>query len=599
MDRTRDFITNHFSEKDHKHPKDPPVTSFSTQSTAPHPTGFSVQAGSSPEFISPQTHFSQSQTLPVVQQPVHHQTFHSAPAIRSEHPLRNQVSSFQQPGISHSQPMPTVYQPMPTVYQPIPTVYQPVQTQQPDPFTSLTKHLMKKELISTELLKFDDNPANFRAWKASFKAATEDLELTEAQELNLVMKWLGEKSLKIVNPVRAINIENPQLGLKRVWETLEKRYGTAEVLEDNFMFRLESFPKISSKDREKLQQLSHLLLEIQAAKQAGIYRGLAALDSARGLRLMIEKLPYPLQERWKRTGERNPPSRFLRANFASVSKTAVEFNQRAQAETDPSRTCLIHGSSHALRDCRAFQKKSINERKQLLLKNNVCFKCCSSTSHRARECTVAVKCLTCNSDRHLFAMHIGQAYKSNSRPQDGGEDAESQHQQQTNDVSTAVTEITNACTTICGSVPGGRSCSKICKVNVLNDVTGDSMTVYAVIDDQSNSTLAKPELLDKFNITSNPVTYKMKTCGGVSSITGRSTESLSVSTCDGWLSIKLPYVRECSNIPDNYSEIPIPEIAKAYSHLSNVVDKVKPIEPGVPIALLIGRDVPQAHKVRE
>eukprot|EP00794_Sanderia_malayensis_P004326 gene4326-4899_t len=235
MDRTRDFITTHFSEKDHKHPKDPPVTSFSTQSTAPHPTGFSVQAGSSPEFMSPLTHFSQSQTLPVVQQPVHHQTFYSAPPIRSEHPLRNQVSSFQQPGISHSQPVPTVYQPMPTIYQ-------PVQTQQPDPIMSLTKHLMKKELISTGLLKFDDNPANFRAWKASFKAATEDLELTEAQEINLVVKWLGEKSLKIVNPVCTINIENPQLGLKRVWETLEKRYGTAEVLEDNFMSRLESFP---------------------------------------------------------------------------------------------------------------------------------------------------------------------------------------------------------------------------------------------------------------------------------------------------------------------------------------------------------------------
>ncbi len=408
------------------------------------------------------------------------------------------------------------------------------------------------------------------------------------------------------------------------------------------MSRLESFPKINSKDREKLQQLSYLLLEVQAAKRTGIYRGLATLDSAKGLKQMVEKLPYPLQERWMRvgttykrdnyvtfppfevfvdfigkeadmrndvsfivsstTGERNPSSRFVRTNATSVSKTAVTPNQQTQVETDPSRSCFIHGTSHALHDCRAFQKKSINERKQLLLKNKVCFKCCASTSHRARDCTLSVKCSICNSDRHLFAMHIGQANKSNSRPQYGGEDAENQHQQPTNDASTAVTEVaevTNACTSICGAVPGGRSCSKICKFNVLNDVIGDSMTVYAVIDDQSNSTLAKPELLDKLNITSNPVTYKMKTCGGVSAITGRSTNSLSVSTCDGGVSIKLPYVRECSNIPDNYSEIPIPEIAQAYSHLTNIVDKVEPIEPGVPIGLLIGRDVPQAHKVRE
>ncbi len=201
-DRTRDFVRTHFSEEALERPETPPVTSSPTQATAPHPTRNDDQTCLSPDFTSPQMHFSQPQTLPVSQQPVQHQTFYNAPPRPwpSQHPIQNQVFSFQQPIISHSRPMPSIYQPVPAVYQPIPTVYQPAQKQQPDPFMSLTKHLMKKELISTGLLKFDDNPANFRAWKASFKAATEDLELTAAQELNLVMKWLGEKSLKIVGP---------------------------------------------------------------------------------------------------------------------------------------------------------------------------------------------------------------------------------------------------------------------------------------------------------------------------------------------------------------------------------------------------------------
>ena len=82
---------------------------------------------------------------------------------------------------------------------------------------------MKKELISTGLLKFDENPANFRAWTAAFRSATEDLELTAAQELTLLMKWLGEKSSKIAAPLWVIHITAPQIGLRVVLEALEKK----------------------------------------------------------------------------------------------------------------------------------------------------------------------------------------------------------------------------------------------------------------------------------------------------------------------------------------------------------------------------------------
>eukprot|EP00795_Rhopilema_esculentum_P000878 gene878-10629_t len=130
------------------------------------------------------------------------------------------------------------------------------QQEQPDAFSTLTKHLMKRELISTPLLKFDENLANFRAWKTFFKSTTEDLELTVAEELNLVIKWLAEKSSRTVAPLRTINIESPQVGLQMVWDALEKRYGSAEVIEDNLLSKLEKFLKFNIKGREKLQQLS-------------------------------------------------------------------------------------------------------------------------------------------------------------------------------------------------------------------------------------------------------------------------------------------------------------------------------------------------------
>eukprot|EP00794_Sanderia_malayensis_P003872 gene3872-4415_t len=657
---TENYVNAHFSKETstqcEAHQNSSHVTN--TQIFQPMPQGSGIAPGGGNWHLDLT---NQSQPAPVTQQALESSNqqevvvtkkprSHSPPAFNQGGtlPVINQLPEISgwMPTMANSQPRPAIFevpelsgkQSAPLQSQSMPGMYQTPQLQQPDPFTSLTKHLMKKELISTGFLKFDENPANFRAWKASFKLATEDLELTAAQELNLVMKWLGEKSSKIVAPLRAINIENPQVGLQMVWETLEKKYGTAEVLEESLTSRLEKFPKFNAKDGEKLQQLAYLLLEIQAAKRTGIYKGLAVLDSAKGLRQMVEKLPFPLQERWMRVGTtykrqnnatfppfevfveivnqeadmRNDVSFLVsppqaerpvhpkphRAAFTHVNKTAVSLSSTPQGGIDPSKACILHSSSHALRDCRAFQKKLISERKQLLMKNRICFRCCSSTTHQAKDCNELVKCSSCNSNKHLLAMHIGPVVRPAAQEEDGGENTVTQTQQQANESSfLSRTNVSNSCTSVCGTVPGGKSCSKICKLEVFDDITGRSMTVYDVIDDQSNSTLAKPEILDKLDVASEPITYKMKTCAGETLVTGRSTSALSVRSCNGHVTIKLPYVRECSNIPDNHSEIP--EIAKAYAHLKHIVDKVEPMEPSVPIALLIGRDVLQAHKVRE
>jgi len=62
------------------------------------------------------------------------------------------------------------------------------------------------------------------------------------------------------------------------------------MIEDNLMAKLDKFPGFNSKDRDKLQQLSYLLLEVMAAKDTRRYKGLAAFDSAKGMRPIVEKL---------------------------------------------------------------------------------------------------------------------------------------------------------------------------------------------------------------------------------------------------------------------------------------------------------------------
>lgn len=48
-----------------------------------------------------------------------------------------------------------------------------------------------RELITTGLTKFDDQPESFRAWQSSFFNATQGLDLTAGEELDLLVKWLG------------------------------------------------------------------------------------------------------------------------------------------------------------------------------------------------------------------------------------------------------------------------------------------------------------------------------------------------------------------------------------------------------------------------
>ncbi len=50
-------------------------------------------------------------------------------------------------------------------------------------------------------------------------------------------------------------------------------------------------------------------------------------------------------------------------------------------------------------------------------------------------------------------------------------------------------------------------------------------------------------------------------------------------------------------IPNERSEIPIPDVAHFHNHLNSIVNEIPPIEKDVNIEPLFSRDVPEAHYV--
>ncbi|XP_063072405.1 uncharacterized protein LOC134463094 [Engraulis encrasicolus] len=319
------------------------------------------------------------------------------------------------------------------------------------PTSDLARYLVRSQLVSSGLTRFDDKPENYLSWKSSFMNTIESLDLKAGEELDLLIRWLGPESATHARRIRSVNVRDQAAGLWLVWERLEEMYGAPEAVEGALFTKLEQFPKISHKEYHKLRELYDLLLEIDSAKHEGYLPGLSYLDTARGINPIVEKLPYSLQEKWVMEGSqykekfrvyyppfhfflefirrqakaRNDPSFSLltpttasrkvseshSSNTRSVSvyKTDTAHSHSTTANEDPERQCPLHLKPHSLQVCRGFREMTIDERKRILQEKNICFKCCASNKHVARNCEVVIKCTECDSNRHPTALHPGPA----------------------------------------------------------------------------------------------------------------------------------------------------------------------------------------------
>lgn len=211
----------------------------------------------------------------------------------------------------------------------------------------------------------------------------------------------------------------------------------------------------------------------------------------------------------------------------------------------------------------------------------------------AKDWKIAVKCKECNSDRQISALHPGSAPWSQEvlvKDQEHGRERE-------ND---SFLKVTSKCTEICGDTPGPRSCSKICLVHVYPANYPDkAQKMYAVLDNQSNQSLVRSDFFSLFSIKGASSCYTLKTCSGVMETAGRKASNLVVASLDGKTQAVLPPLLECNMIPDNRSEIPMPDIAQFFPYLAPVADKIPPAESSAPILLLLARDILSVHKVQE
>ncbi|XP_059820511.1 uncharacterized protein LOC132391399 isoform X1 [Hypanus sabinus] len=496
------------------------------------------------------------------------------------------------------------------------------------------QYLARRDLVTSGLYQFDDKPENYRAWLSTFTNVIDGVQLSATQRLDLMAKWLGKESRDQVRRMRSVYINKPELALSEAWERLWERYGSPDIIERALYRRLENFPKVSAKDHFKLREFGDLLMEIQGAKEDGYSAGLVFLDTPSGIRPIVDKLPFGLQDKWltvaseykedhdgrfppfelltrfvcKEAKRRNDPSlvgpgsssiytkpgRSVSNVFNIDKPVSVLKTEALTTNNDPGKYCPLHNKPHPLKACRMFREKPLEERTALLKEKRICFRCCSSTSHLARECTIAVKCPECGSPDHVEAMHPDLSPQTESAPsppqQDGGE----------GEAHSRSIAVSTNCTEVCGQAQSSRSCSKICLTKVYPKGAKDkAIKAYVILDDQSNRSLVSPEFFKLFNIESERFPYYLKTCSGNMKTQGRKAEGIQIESLDGKVVICLPPLLECNEIMNNRAGIPTPSAVLHQPHLHHIAKHIPELDPKAEILLLLGRDVIQVHKVRQ
>ncbi|XP_041431208.1 uncharacterized protein LOC121397779 [Xenopus laevis] len=294
------------------------------------------------------------------------------------------------------------------------------------------------------------------------------------------------------------------------------------------------------------------------------------------------------------------PSRYHGKTSVSKHKTFIptgtSHSQTCSKEgsiESPDRQCPIHRKPHPLKKCKGFRGKPIGERMYFLRQNGICFKCCESTKHIARDCKISVKCSECGSEKHIAALH-----PDSPAPPAETVQAETDHGREPSDSSSP--PVMSKCTEICGTGKSFRSCSKICLVTVFPSGQRErAVKMFAVLDEQSNRSLAKSDFFNIFNIKTTVAPYTLKTCAGVTETAGRRATNFIVESFDRKTQLPLPALIECDMLPDDKEEIPSPEVAYYHLHLRSIANLIPAIDPEASILLLLGRDILQAHKVHE
>ncbi|CAC5377281.1 unnamed protein product [Mytilus coruscus] len=279
-----------------------------------------------------------------------------------------------------------------------------------------------------------------------------ELGTNPLEQLDLLIKFWGPSSQQHAQNIRCANANNPATAMRLIWERLDARFVSPQMIESSLHPCIVNFPTLSNNNRKEFYKLADLAAEIESIrKDEKFATTFAYFDSSLGVNRFVTRLPYSIQEKW--------------------TTTANGYN---------------------------------------------------------------------------------------------------------------------------------KSCPKIELAKVYHSDRPDYFkTVYCVIDDQSNRTLATSDFFNFFGKNDTETEYVLASCAGRFVTSGRRASGYVLASLDGSSWLNVPEIIECNDIPNNGEEIPSSVVASSYPHMMDIASCIPDIDNQSEKQILIGRDLIRAHHVIE
>lgn len=278
---------------------------------------------------------------------------------------------------------------------------------------------------------FSGDSLAYPIWKSAFSLLIGRQPIPATEKLLYLQKYVGGLARESVKGFFLLRNEAAYHG---ALEVLEQRFGNPFIVAQAFRDKLDSWGVVKNKDCTALRSLADFLRQCVIAAQ--VVGGMGILDDSQYQKRLIEKLPDWMANRWLRKVNEVKDTKGRYPTFAELadfiakeadvasdpvfgnlakpassahssgtsSSTGMQRNAM-RTETTPYQSCLYcEAQGHQLPECRKLAAKPLQERREFVMKNKLCFACAISTDHRSRECKDRGTCATCKK-RHPTFLH--------------------------------------------------------------------------------------------------------------------------------------------------------------------------------------------------
>lgn len=503
-------------------------------------------------------------------------------------------------------------------------------------------------LPTPQLKVFNGDPLDWPTWKATFEAVIEKRTVKSNEKILYLLQFLSGPPKKIVEGYQFVHTREAYTEAKR---TLERRFGHPAVVAEAFRKRLENWPRISPRDGIALRDFADFLKTCELAMQS--IEDLETLNKQHGNKQLLRVLPSWAHPKWgvrvrdhqlKHGDNKFPPfsefvrfvteiaevqclpvlsslatnecvkeskPRIYRGNTrprrnSEVSTLATRVKEKQAIPRDGKKVhCHWCGSaSHGLDLCHEFMKKPRKEITQFIIRKGLCLKCLTH-GHMSKEnkCESLPSCAKCNLP-HLTCLHMDKKNNTDEAKGHNSETAVKSSQAfSAENPHTSEDHVTVKCTGIC-SVAGqqdGQDQSLIVPVWVSSSAKPEeTVLTYALIDSQSNATFITEQLRKSLTVAGVESHLQLSTMHKEDElIQCEKVQGLTVADLKKQVSIPLPKVYTRNTIPYKPSQIPKPEVALQWDHLSCIAQELMPYQGDLEVGLLIGTNCPKAIKPRQ